>query len=152
MLTTNNHLLKQLSSDDAALLAPLMEQVDLNQDQALFEPLQKIRYVYFFNGGLSSEVAVNADGRRIEVGCVGSEGFSGVPVVLGVDTSRHQSFMQAGASALRIRSADLRKAMMVSPELSSLLLRFAHVFMCRSRPQRLLMAGTKWSSGSLDGC
>jgi CRP-like cAMP-binding protein len=131
MLATNNHLLRQLASHDAVLLAPMMEQVDLKQDQALFEPLQKIPYVYFFNGGLSSEVAENLDGRRIEVGCVGHEGFSGVPVVLGVDSSRHQSFMQAGASALRIRSADVRKAMMASGELSSLLLRFAHVFMCQ---------------------
>jgi CRP-like cAMP-binding protein len=131
MLTTDNHLLKQLFPHDAAMLSPMLEHVDLKQDETLFEPLQEIPYVYFFNGGLSSEVAVNADGHRIEVGCIGYEGFSGVPVVLGVDSSPHRSFMQAGASALRISSADLRRAMASSPTLSSLLLRLAHVFMCQ---------------------
>jgi CRP-like cAMP-binding protein len=131
MLKTNNHLLKQLPSEDEALLAPMLEHVELEQDEALFEPLQEIPYVYFFNGGLSSEIAINADGQRIEVGCIGHEGFSGVPVVLGVNSSPHRSFMQAGTSALRISSADLRGAMAASPALSSLLLRFAHVFMCQ---------------------
>ncbi|MCF6371282.1 Crp/Fnr family transcriptional regulator [Rhizobium halophilum] len=131
MIETNNHLLKQLSSQDAALLTPMLEHVDLKQNDTLFEPLQEIPYVYFFNGGLSSEVATNADGQRIEVGCIGNEGFSSVPVVLGAGSSPHRSFMQAGAPALRIRSADLRGAMAASPTLSSLLMRFAHVFMCQ---------------------
>ncbi|MCJ8518860.1 CRP-like cAMP-binding protein [Pseudorhizobium tarimense] len=131
MIETNNHLLKQLSSQDAALLTPMLEHVDLKQNDILFEPLQEIPYVYFFNGGLSSEVATNADGQRIEVGCIGYEGFSSVPVILGAGSSPHRSFMQAGASALRIGSADLRGAMAASLTLSSLLMRFAHVFMCQ---------------------
>jgi CRP-like cAMP-binding protein len=131
MLTADNHLLKQLSSEDLELLAPLLQQVDLQQGETLFEPFHEIPYVYFFEGGLSSEVAVNADGQRIEVGCIGFEGFSGVPLVLGVGSSPHRSFMQAGATALRIGSADLGRAMAAIPTLSSLLLRFAHVFMCQ---------------------
>jgi CRP-like cAMP-binding protein len=131
MIATNNQILKLLSSQDVAMLEPVLEHVDLKQDETLLEPLQEIAYVYFFDGGLSSEVAVNADGHRIEVGCVGYEGFSSVPVVLGVGSSPHRSFMQAGASALRIGSADLRRAMATSPTLSSMLLRFSHVFMCQ---------------------
>jgi CRP-like cAMP-binding protein len=129
MIATHNHLLKQLSSADMAFLDPLMEPVDLKQGDVLFEPLQPIKHVYFFNRGLSSEIAINADGHRIEVGCIGYEGFSGIPVVLGVDQSPHRSFMQAGTSALRIASTDLKQAMMATPAFSSLLLRFAHVFM-----------------------
>ncbi|MFP3547412.1 Crp/Fnr family transcriptional regulator [Rhizobium sp. SIMBA_035] len=129
MLTTENLILRQLSSEDTKLLAPMAEKVELRQHEVLFEALQPIRYVYFFDGGLSSEIAASPDGHVIEVGCIGNEGYSSVPVVLGVGSSPHRSFMQAGGSALRVASADLKRCMLASPTLASLLLRFAHVFM-----------------------
>ena len=129
MLTTNNHLLTQLSPDDQALLEPLAQEVELKQGHVLYEPLQLVEYVHFFNGGMSSEIAINRDGHQIEVGCIGHEGFSANFAVLGVDRTPHRSFMQAGTTALRFPAADLRRAMRESETLSSLLLRFTHVFM-----------------------
>jgi CRP-like cAMP-binding protein len=129
VINAPNKILSLLSSEDAALLAPHLETIELQRDQVLFEPLAPIEYVYFFKGGLSSEVALNPDGNSIEVACVGYEGFSGVPVVLGLESSPHKSFMQAGGQGLRIRSEDLRGAMASSASLSALLLRYVHVFM-----------------------
>lgn len=124
-----NLLLAALAPQDLAALSPLLEPVMLKQSEVLFEPNTPIQYVYFFGGGLSSEIAINAGSDRIEVGCIGREGLSGVPVVLGVDMTPHQSFMQAGGPALRIRSSALQQAMEASAPLRKLLLRFAHVFM-----------------------
>jgi CRP-like cAMP-binding protein len=129
MLNTKNILLNQLSEDEHRVLTPRMEPVELKQNEVLFEPHEEIQHVYFFEGGLSSEIAMNADGSRIEVGCIGREGVSGVPVILGAGRTPHKSFMQAGASALRIRAPDLHLAMNESPALTSILLRYAHVFM-----------------------
>jgi CRP-like cAMP-binding protein len=128
-LDPQNGLLASLSPDDRAVLSPLLEPVSLMQRDVLFEPFQPITHVYFFESGLSSEIAINPDSSRIEVGCIGREGLSGLPVVLGVDTTPHRSFVQADGTALRIQSQHLEQAMEAQPTLRKLLLRYAHVFM-----------------------
>jgi CRP-like cAMP-binding protein len=127
--SSRNRLLAALAPEDRALLDPHLEAVTLNQKDVLVEPNQPIEHVYFFEGGLSSEIALSPDGERIEVGCVGREGLSGVPVVLGVDRTPHRSFIQIGGPALRMKAIDLQEAMEASRALRALLLRYAHVFM-----------------------
>lgn len=127
MTWTNNGLLKTLSEEDVDLVRPHLEPVTLQQEQSLFESYEPITHVYFFESGLSSEVVVAS--KSIEVGCIGHEGCSGVPVLLGVDASPHKAFMQAGGKAVRIASHELQGLMDDSRTLRELLLRYAHVFM-----------------------
>jgi CRP-like cAMP-binding protein len=127
-LETKNGLLGRLPEDAANLVLPHLEPVTLAQNQVLFEPFQSLDCVYFFEGGLSSEIAVNGAANRIEVGCIGREGMSGVPAILGVDRTPHKSFMQVGGPALRLAFPVLQEAMGSGP-LRALLLRYAHVFM-----------------------
>ncbi len=127
MTWTNNGLLRTLPEKDAALVRSRAELVTLDQDQTLFESKKPITNVYFFESGLSSEVVFAT--KSIEVGCIGHEGCSGVPVLLGVDSSPHKAFMQAGGTALRIASADLTKLIDTNRAIRELLLRYAHVFM-----------------------
>ena len=117
-----------LSEEDAALIKPFLEPVTLKQEDVLFEPFELITHLHFFEGGLSSEIAINDDSNRIEVGCAGWEGLSGIPLILGVDRTPHRAFMQAGGNALRIQSRDLEQVMDASRTIRSLLLRFVHVF------------------------
>jgi CRP-like cAMP-binding protein len=124
---TRNGILKALSAPDKALIAPRLEPVTLQLGQSLFEPFESIKHVHFFEGGLSSEVAVAS--KSLEIGCIGHEGCSGAPVILGVDESPHRSFMQAGGPALRISATELRDLMTKSQTLQSVLLRYAYVFM-----------------------
>jgi CRP-like cAMP-binding protein len=74
-------------------------------------------------------MAINKDGSRSEVGCVGREGLCGIPVLLGAESSPHYAFVQVGGSALRIRSSALQSAMEAHPSLRRRLLRYVHVFM-----------------------
>ncbi|WP_284757008.1 Crp/Fnr family transcriptional regulator [Agrobacterium sp. fls2-241-TYG-188a] len=127
MTWTNNGLLRTLPEKDAALVRSRAELVTLDQDQTLFESKKPITNVYFFESGLSSEVVFAT--KSIEVGCIGHEGCSGVPVLLGVDSSPHKAFMQAGGTALRIASADLTELIDTNRAIRELLLRYAHVFM-----------------------
>ncbi len=127
-LGRSNTLLARLSAEDASLISPAFERVTLAQGEVLFEPMERIDYVYFFEGGLSSEIVISKD-NRIEVGCIGLEGFSAVPVVLGVDRTPHHGFMQAGGPALRVRAPDLQTVMSENKALQKLLLLYAHVFM-----------------------
>jgi CRP-like cAMP-binding protein len=124
---TRNGILKTLSAPDKALIAPRLEPVTLKLGQSLYGPFEPIKHVHFLEGGLASEVAGGA--KSLEVGFIGHEGCSGVPVILGVDESRHRSLMQAGGPALRISAADLRELMTKSQTLQLVLLRYAHVLM-----------------------
>ncbi|CAN7628975.1 Crp/Fnr family transcriptional regulator [Neorhizobium sp. LjRoot104] len=127
-LNTKNCLLTKLPREAVEIIEPLLAPVILKQNDVLFEAFRPIEYVYFFDEGLSSEIAVNKS-QRIEVGCIGGEGLSGLPAILGVDRTPHRSFMQVGGRALRIKSSDLLSAMERSGALRQLLLRYAHVFM-----------------------
>lgn len=129
MTTTANILLSTLPRQPMADLQQVWKTVTLSAGQVLHEPFQPIEYVYFFEGGLSSEIVTDAEGEKIEVGCIGKEGFSGFPVVLGVPSSPHRAFMEIGGPAKRVASSDIRRLMQSSQDISGLLLRSVHVFM-----------------------
>jgi hypothetical protein len=54
---------------------------------AQHEPDEVIRSAYFMNSGMASVLTVQPDGRSVEVGLVGKEGFVGLPVIFGFKTS-----------------------------------------------------------------
>ena len=124
-----NHLLALLSNKSLSRLAEELEFVDLRQGQVLHEPMQHIEHVHFLVSGFSSEIAMDKGGQRIEIGCVGSEGFTGVPAVLGVDRSPHRSFMESNGSAFRIETGRLLDAARADESLMRILLRYVHAFM-----------------------
>ncbi|WP_046861943.1 Crp/Fnr family transcriptional regulator [Microvirga massiliensis] len=124
-----NGLLAVLPAEERTTLEALCTPVTLRQHDVLSEPYRPIEYVYFFEEGLSSEIAISPNGERIATGCVGREGLSGLSAFLGVDTSPHRTSMEVGGSALRIRAQDLRAAVDTDPLLKAVLLRYAHVFM-----------------------
>jgi CRP-like cAMP-binding protein len=124
-----NRLLALAGRDALKSISGEFELVPLRQGQPLHEPMQKIAHVYFFTAGLSSEIAIDEGGQRIEVGCIGFEGMAGVPVILGVDGSPHRSFMETDGAAFRIGTEALLEAARTNARLSSTLLRYVHVFM-----------------------
>lgn len=125
----DNRLLALLGDGALKPIANGFQYVALRQGQTLHEPMQEIAHVYFFTAGLSSEIAIDAAGQRIEVGCIGFEGLAGVPALLGVDRSPHRSFMETDGSAFRIETPVLLEVAKEYVTLMSVLLRWVHVFM-----------------------
>ena len=126
---SRNRLLAGLSPADRDLLTPSFEAVDLDLRQYLEAPNDPISHVYFVESGMVSVIADAAPDHRIEVGMVGYEGMTGLSAVLGVNRSANESFVQSTGSALRISTESLREAMDASRTLTSVLLRYVHVFM-----------------------
>ena len=124
-----NRLLGTLHADDFAEVSERLERVELTQGEFLFKSYETIDHVYFFESGLSSEIAGSRSAESIEVGCIGHEGLSGVPALLDVDCSPHYAFMQVGGTAHRIEATALRTLLDNRPAIRRVLLRFAHVFM-----------------------
>ena len=127
-----NHLLVKMSAADWALLSPHLELVPLKERQVVEVPNKPIAHVYFVETGVVSVVAVNAEDHRIEVGVIGKEGLTGVPLILGDDRAQHSAYMQIGGSGRRIAAAAFVEAMSRSPSLRTLMMKSAQAFMIQT--------------------
>ncbi len=121
-----------MPADDFALIEPLLERVTLKQGHVLEVPNKPIEHVYFIENGVVSVVVVNAHDHRIEVGVIGFDGVTGVPVIMGDDRSTNSTYMQIGGDGQRIAVPAFRAAMAQSPSLHGLMLRFARSFMTQT--------------------
>jgi len=130
-LPSRNRILTSLSRADFALLQPDLELVPLELRQVLEAANTRITHAYFIENGLASVVAGNGR-KRLEVGLIGFEGMTGLPIVLGSDRSPHENFIQVAGEGRRIPSDELRTAMRQSSSLQRALLNFAHSFMVQT--------------------
>ena len=130
-----------MSAKDRARLEPHFEHVQLRIKQVLLKPNTPIEYVYFFESGLASIVAISSDGRRLEVGLYGREGMGSSAFLLGDDQSPHEHFVQIAGSGLRIPVAVMRDAVAQSVLLNTLLLKYLRAF-------HLQVAQTALSNGN----
>ncbi|WP_245293704.1 Crp/Fnr family transcriptional regulator [Rhizobium bangladeshense] len=99
---TRNKLLRRLPEEAFDHIASDLTPVDLPVRWSLVEPNQPIEHVCFIESGLGSMVAVAPNGIGIEVGQIGYEGISGYSVVLGVDRTPNQTFMQVSGNGLEL--------------------------------------------------
>src|ERR1700744_2265038 len=102
-----NRLLRKLSPEDWELVGPQLEPVTLKERQVIEVPTKPITYAYFIEQGVVSVVAVDGDDHRIEVGVIGYEGVTGVPLIMGDNRAQHSTYMQIGGSGHRISAEAL---------------------------------------------
>jgi CRP-like cAMP-binding protein len=120
-----NLLLRALSDQDYALLAPNLRRTQLRVRQNLVERNQPIEQVYFFDNGVGSIVSDDEGGDAVEVGLFGRDGMSGTAVLLGSDRTPLTTFIQVGdPSANMIGTDDLLAACRASASLHTTLLRY----------------------------
>jgi CRP-like cAMP-binding protein len=83
-----------------------------------------IEFGYFMNDGLASVLSIMGNGKSVEVGLCGSEGFVGLPLVAGFSTSSTRVIVQVAGSGFRISAKDLTSALLDCPHLVTALQRF----------------------------
>ena len=94
-MSSSNRLLSSLSTSDFSLPAPHLEAVTLGLRKMLEKPNKKIEAVYFPETGFASVVAVQRNGKQVEMGLIGCEGMTGLPIVLGNHRSPHATYIEA---------------------------------------------------------
>ena len=122
-----NIILLSISDDEFSFIRPHLEYVDLTYHQILHEPVERIEFGYFVNGGLVSLVIVTSDGRSVEVGIVGKEGFLGAPLAVDVNRSPYRAVVQMPTDGLRIKAEVLEGSKGSLPQLHLLLNRYTHI-------------------------
>ena len=128
MPRSSNKLLESLSTDDFNLLEPHLECVTLGLRKSLERPNRRIEAAYFPEAGFASVVAVQPNGKQVEVGLIGREGMTGLPIVFGNHRSPHATYIQAPGTGKCIPAAELRKATQGSLSLRDSLLKFVQAF------------------------
>jgi CRP-like cAMP-binding protein len=125
---SSNKLLASLANDDFDLLEPHLESVTLGLRKSLERPNKRIEAAYFPEAGFASVVAVQSKGKEVEVGLIGREGMTGLPIVFGNHRSPHATYIQAPGTGQCISATELRKATQTSLSLRDSLLKFVQAF------------------------
>ena len=111
----HNEILLRLPPKECGVLFAELEYVKMRTHDVLHEAGQAITHGYFINGGLASVLNMMADGKSVEVGLAGKEGFIGLPLAVGLTTSPNWVVAQVAGSAFRIRASDFTQALRRCP-------------------------------------
>jgi CRP-like cAMP-binding protein len=122
-----NELLLNLQPEDCERVFPQLTAVQIRTHEVLHEAGEPIRFAYFLNSGLASVLSVLSDGKSVEVGLTGKEGFVGLPVIVGLSTSPTRTVMQIEGTAFRVSAAGLMKALPRCETLEQRLQRYVQV-------------------------
>ncbi|MGA7917976.1 MAG: Crp/Fnr family transcriptional regulator [Candidatus Acidiferrales bacterium] len=118
-----NRVLLATPDEEYELMRPDLTYVDLPGHLSLHEPTQTIEYVYFPNRGMVSQVVVTKDGRTVEVGVVGREGFVGAGLAAGLSRSPVREIMQVAGDGSRMMGNALQRILRTAPQLRTILQR-----------------------------
>jgi len=128
-----NRLLRRLPPAELQTLVARAERIELHPRQILHHWNMPMREVYFIERGLVSVSVKISRERAVEGWLIGSEGMTGIPVLLGDhENPPYRRVVQVGGSALRFAADDLLAAVRESQTLRTLLLRYAQFVLCQS--------------------
>ena len=120
-----NKVLLAMPDNEYELMRPDLTYIDLPHHLSLHEPTQKIEFVYFPNRGMVSQVVVTKDGRTVEVGVAGNEGYVGAGLAAGLTRSSVREVIQIAGDGSRIMGGALERILRSAPQLQVILNRHA---------------------------
>ena len=114
-------ILLAMPDNEYELMRADLRYVDLPSHLSLHEPAQRIEFVYFPNGGMVSQVVVTKDGRTVEVGVVGNEGYVGAGLAAGLSRSSVREVIQIAGNGFRVKGNALERVLRAAPQLQVIL-------------------------------
>jgi CRP-like cAMP-binding protein len=120
-------LLLSISDTDYSALRPHLEYISLPNRLVLHEAGGKLEFAYFPNRGLISLVVVMKDGRTVEAGIVGNEGFTGTLAAVGLSRSPLHAVVQITGDGFRVEVGALQNTLESAPHLQLMLSRYAAI-------------------------
>jgi CRP-like cAMP-binding protein len=121
----HNEILLGLPRKECDAVFSDLDFVEMRTHDLLNEMGQPIEYCYFVNNGLASILNVTGDGKSVEVGLTGKEGFVGLPLVVGLKTSATRVVVQIDGTAYRISAANIVRVLRKCSQLEKMLNRYS---------------------------
>jgi len=116
-----NKILLAMPDSEYELMRPDLTYINLPHHFSLHEPTENIEFVYFPNRGMVSQVVVTKDGRTVEVGVVGNEGYVGAGLAAGLSRSPVREIIQIAGDASRMMGSALERILRSAPQLQTML-------------------------------
>jgi CRP-like cAMP-binding protein len=116
-----NRVLLAMPANEYELVRGDLTYIELPDHLSLHEPTQDIEFVYFPNRGMVSQVVVTKDGRTVEVGVVGNEGYVGAGLAAGLSRSSVREIIQIAGDGFRMMGNALERILRSAPQLQILL-------------------------------
>ena len=123
----HNEILLSLPQVELEAILPELEFVRLTQHHLLHESGDTLKSAYFCNHGMVSILTVFPDGKSVEVGLVGKEGFVGLPLVAGFQSASTRAVTQIEGTAFRINADALTRLLRDCPQLERKLQQFSQI-------------------------
>jgi CRP-like cAMP-binding protein len=122
-----NHLLAALPAEVQNRLIPHLELVELPFGKVLYESGDILRYVYFPIDSIVSLLYRMENGASAEVSVVGNEGFIGVALFMGGESTSSEAIVQSAGYAYRLLGQQFKDEFHRHGEMQILLLRYTQV-------------------------
>lgn len=122
-----NQILLSLPARERDAIFPHLTFVDLRTHDVLHEPGEAIKFGYFPNRGMVSILTVLAEGKSVEVGLTGKDGFVGLPLIVGFSSGPTQAVVQIAGTAFRIGARNLSLVLPQCPTLVNRLQRYVQI-------------------------
>ena len=119
-----NHLIDALSLETQSRLRPHLEVVQLKQGKVISESGDIMRHVYFPIDSIVSLLYVTRDGDSTEISLVGNEGFVGIALFMGGDSTPSRAVVQSSGYAYRLSSKKFKEELSRHGDLQELMLRY----------------------------
>jgi CRP-like cAMP-binding protein len=123
----SNKILLSISDSEYSSIRPHLEYVRLPNHLVLHETGERLQFAYFLNRGLISLVVVMKDGRTVEAGVVGNEGFTGTSAAVGLSRGPLRAVVQVTGDGFRIRVGALQNTLQSTLNLQMMLNRYAAI-------------------------
>ena len=123
-----NAILASLTGDDRERALAAGEIVEFKVRQSVYRPEARISDAYFPVGAILSVVARMRDGAMIEVGTIGREGTSAIPLVMGSDTTENECFCQVPGPAWKMPAEIFRELLARSRTFRDFLNRYLQAY------------------------
>lgn len=121
----SNRILLGLPDGEYRRLRQHLEYVDLPHHFYLHGPGRTVKFAYFLNGGLASVIVPTREGRSVEAGVAGLEGFVGTALIAGVQWSPLREQMQIAGSGFRIAARAFLSIVAECPVFQARMVRYA---------------------------
>ena len=126
--TAENRIISALNAAEHQYFISQLERVTLSRSEVVYEPGDKIDYVYFPCTAVFSMLCTMEDGNTAEVGPVGREGVVGLNIFFGANVTPTRLIVHVAGSALRV-DAELfrRESRSLRGSMPRLLLRYTQM-------------------------
>jgi CRP-like cAMP-binding protein len=126
-VASSNRLIAALPERKRELFLADCRLIDLTLGTVLYEPGDRLLYVYFPIDGFISMLTTVDHYSTLEVGMIGCEGMCGYTISLGDNVAPLRALTQGAGSAWRMKAATFRRHLENTPELHRIVDRYVCV-------------------------